>query len=85
MEVFSSFNLKMMNFVFLDSLSCWNASAQEGSTATPERDYKISSFRQKGGLATIFGCFVVDGNTYQEKVRESAGCEGGKNSQESHI
>ena len=38
MEVFVSFNLKMMYFAAFDNLSRWKASAQEGSTAIPERD-----------------------------------------------
>src|SRR5271168_2074436 len=53
MEVFSSFNLKMMNFVFLDSLSAWNASAHDGSTATPERDFLLDHRHRVEG-DTIF-------------------------------
>ena len=57
MEVFSSFNLKMMNLVLLDSLSAWNASAHDGSTATPERDCLLGHGHRVAG-DTIF---VVDG------------------------
>lgn len=60
MEVFSSFNLKMMNLVLLDSLSAWNASAHDGSTATPERDCLLDH-RHRVEDDTIFCC---QWNTY---------------------
>src|ERR1700733_10962568 len=63
MEVFSSFNLKMMNLVLLDSLSAWNSSAHDGSTATPERDCLLDH-RHRVESDTIFFVFVVDGTRY---------------------
>src|SRR5277367_3090859 len=63
MEVFSSFNLKMMNLVFLDSLSAWNASAHDGSTATPERDFLLDHRHRVEGDTILF-VFVVDGTRY---------------------
>jgi hypothetical protein len=63
MEVFSSFNLKMMNLVLLDSLSAWNASAHDGSTATPERDFLLDHRHRVEG-DTISFVFVVDRTRY---------------------
>ena len=58
MEVLSSFNLKMMNLADLDSLSCWNASEHDGSTATPERDYikdvNILLYQGEGQYHSLF-------------------------------
>ena len=58
MEVFSSFNLKIMNLVLLDSLSAWNASAHDGSTVTPERDFLLDHRHRVEG-DTIFFLFLL--------------------------
>jgi hypothetical protein len=76
MEVFSSFNLKMMNLVLLDSLSAWNASAHDGSTATPERDFLLDHRHRVEG-DTISFVFVVDGTRY---LRDEADSEREKTS-----